>query len=169
MGWTAFACAPHPYGYARTYEPLKAEEDLYEKAQSPPYEEVLRDPVRYGQEPIGWFAVVESVGSTDGGKTQLVLGRRIHQARHLCAERSESSCRVTVSERSTGRFRVALALRPEDRQGKDRVWEGSLLRVYGTTEAEYDEDGQPILDVQYYRHWPHGTYVTTAARSSMRR
>jgi hypothetical protein len=99
----------------------------------------------------------------------LTLNLRAHQARHLCTEDSRSSCRVTVSEAQLGVFTVDLVLKPEEVNGKERIWVGSLLKVYGTHSGEYSEETGPVLNVSYHRHWPRGFYVTTAARGSMRR
>ena len=56
------------------------------------------------------------------------------------------------------------------RSGENRVQVNSLLRVYGTViQGEYDREGGPILQGQYYRHWPRGEYVTSANASAMRR
>ena len=51
----------------------------------------------------------------------------------------------------------------------DRLWTGSLVRVYGTATGETDADDGPVLQAQWYRHWPAHYYVTTAAAGSMRR
>ena len=59
---------------------------------------------------------------------------------------------------------------PEDLvDGTERLWTGSLLKVYGhVTDAGTEETG-PTIQVDHYRHFPHGTFVTTAAAGSMRR
>ncbi len=36
-------------------------------------------------------------------------------------------------------------------------------------QGEYDDQGGPVLQAQYYRHWPRGEYVTTANVGALRR
>jgi len=91
------------------------------------------------------------------------------QPRNLCADERSSSCRVTVSERSGGEFSALISLRPGDQSGPNRLWTGSLVRVYGTPTGDLDEDGGPVMRVDYYRHWPRSQYVTTASSGRMRR
>ena len=55
-------------------------------------------------------------------------------------------------------------LEPEDKTGRDRLYAGSLVKVYGHVTPEYDDRGGPIVKADYYRHWPRGNYVTTTAR-----
>jgi hypothetical protein len=76
---------------------------------------------------------------------------------------------VTVSDRQSGPFTAKLAIRPEDQSGQDRLWTGSLVRVYGHPTGEFDEEGGPVIQAEWYRHWPRGKYVTTGAAASMRR
>jgi hypothetical protein len=158
-----------PYGYARTYQPLKDEKTHYNNAQTATYEEVKRDPNGYQDAEVAWFGVVRSVGELPDGRARVSLSLRAHQERHLCADERASSCRVTVSERDLGPFSAELVLRPEERHGQDRLWVGSLVKVYGHPTGEYDEDGGPVLRATYHRHFPRGTYVTTAQRAGMRR
>jgi hypothetical protein len=165
------ACASGgPYNYARKYHPLSAEKPHYKAAATQvSLEEVKRDPNGYRDTELGWFGVVKGIGDVSNGKTRLELSLRAHQPRHLCSDESEKSCRLTVSARDLGTFTVELPLSPEQKQGKDRVWFGSLLRVYGHPSGEYDDEGGPIVDVSYFRHFPQGTYVTTASKGGMRR
>ena len=166
----AAACGGPQYGYTREYEPLSAEEDLYEKAETASYEELRRDPNAYARRLVGWFGVVtEAKTDPATGVTRATMELRFHQKRHLCADQFESSCRVTVSEKSAGPFTAVIALRPEDTEGKDRVYRGSLLKVYGLADGDFDDQGGPVIRAQYYRHWPRGTYVTTASTGVMRR
>ena len=75
-----------------------------------------------------------------------------------------------MSERDGGAFTAVVRLRPDEATGENRVQANGLLRVFGTvTAGEYDADGGPVLHVAYYRHWPRGQYVTTAASALMRR
>lgn len=162
-------CGAGEYGFARTYSPLGAEETHFEQAQQPSYQELVREPNKFGQTEIGWFGVVTGMESSKDGRTRVLLSLRAHQPRHLCSDESRSSCRVTVSETSLGSFIADVKLRPDESEGKDRVWQGSLLKVYGKYTGEYDEETGPVIDVSYHRHWPRGTFVTTAQRAAMRR
>jgi len=158
------------YGYGREYVPLSDEEPYYEKAEQVSYEEVRRDPAAYGDKIIGWFGTVTDVLMDDSGNVSLIMMQlRFHQNRHLCSDQFDSSCRVTISQREGGPFSAKLVLSPDDQIGKNRVYKGSLLKVYGFPTGDFDEQGGPIIQAQYYRHWPRNTYVTTTAQRTMRR
>jgi hypothetical protein len=44
------------------------------------------------------------------------------------------------------------------------------VRVIGKLNDEVDaNDGAPVLVAGYYRHWPRGSFVTTADRDHMKR
>jgi hypothetical protein len=165
----AISCGGGEYGFARTYAPLGAEGTHFEQAQQPTYQDLIRDPNKYKEVEIGWFGVVTGMSAGPKGRTRIALSLRAHQARHLCSEESSSSCRVTVSEAPLANFTADVSLSSSEINGKERVWTGSLLKVYGTYTGEYSEETGPVIDVVYHRHWPRGTYVTTAARGSMRR
>jgi hypothetical protein len=171
LGCLAGGCASAGrYGYARTYEALEDEGPWATRAEEPVYDDVRRAPEPYRGRVISFFGVVRSVGVGEGGAARLGLQVRTHQERHLCEEDSESTCRVTVSARDGGPFTALVALRPEDLAGENRLQTNSLVRVFGTVrQGEYDPDGGPVLQVQYYRHWPRGQYVTTASAELMRR
>lgn len=156
------------YGYAREYEPLSEEEPYFEAEQRVTYEDVRRDPADYRSSQIGWFGVVTDL-DTSGDRARIHLSHRIHQDRHLCADEYDSSCRVTISEREGGPFTAVVDLRPEDLAGQDRLWVGSLVKVYGAPTGDFDDQGGPVIDAEWYRHWPRGKYVTTGAAASMRR
>jgi hypothetical protein len=169
---TAISCGGgNPYGYAREYAPLSNETPFYEHAETVPYEEVRRDPTLLRGKLLGWFGVVTGIEkkALADGRARLSLTLRFHQSRHLCENQFESSCRVTVSERTGGPFSALVMIRPEDSEGKTRVYQGSLLKIYGVPNGEYDDEGGPIIEVRFYRHWPPGTYVTTAWQGSLRR
>lgn len=169
-GCAVAACGgPGPYGFARTYQPLISEKRHLERAQELPYEQVKAAPYDFRQTEIAWFGVVTDVNQLADKRMQLRLSFRVHQARHLCRDEYQDSCRVTVSERSPGEFSARLTLPPHEQSGKERVWVGSLLKVYGKPTGDFDERGDPMLEVSYYRHWPRGYYVTTAQRGAMRR
>lgn len=158
-----------PYNYARTYEPLISERGHLERAQEIPYERVKSVPHDYKETELAWFGVVSAAHDLPDGRAQLKLAARTHQARHLCRDEYQDSCRLTVSESSPGEFTVRVALKPDEKQGKERVWVGSLLKVYGKPTGESDEQGDPVIEPAYYRHWPRGYYVTTAQRGAMKR
>jgi hypothetical protein len=162
-------CGANPYGFSRSYETLSDEEDFAEGAEEAVYEDVRRDPARFRERCLAWFGVVTGVEAGSGGATLVHLTHRSHQERHLCADETDASCRVTVSERASGPWSATLTLRAEDTVGTDRVWTGSLLRVIGVPTGEFDAEGGPVLAAAYYRHWPRGAYVTTADRARMRR
>lgn len=158
------------YNFSRDYTPLKAEREHYQAtAQQVAYEDVQRDPNGFTKTEVGWFGIVTAYADLSDGRERLTMSLRAHQPRHLCSSERDSSCRVTVSDRSMGNFVIEVQLSDEQKLGKDRVWIGSLLKVYGTPSGEYDDDGSAILNVKYFRHFPRGTYVTTAQRASMRR
>jgi hypothetical protein len=162
-------CGGGQYGFSRTYEPLITERPHLEKAQELPLEDVRKAPYDYKNVEVAWFGVVQSIHDLEDGRSELFLAARVHQARHLCKDEYQDSCRITVSESSPGSFVARLKLKGEERTGKERVWVGSLLKIYGTPTGDYDERGDPIVDTSYYRHWPRGFYVTTAQRSGMTR
>lgn len=170
-GWLGAGCASGGrYGYTRTYTALDEEETWVARAEEPVYDEVRRSPEPFRGRTIAFFGVVQSVARGEGGAYRLALQVRTHQERHLCEEESESTCRVTVSARDGGPFTAAVTLRPDDADGENRVQTNSLLRVFGTVApGEYDPQGGPVIQVQYYRHWPRGQYVTTASADAMRR
>jgi hypothetical protein len=161
----------NPYGYARQYVPLSNEETYFKRAENVAYEDVRRDPTMLRGKLLAWFGVVTDLEKKPlaDGRVMLSLTLRFYQSRHLCENQFESSCKVTISERSGGPFSAITVLRPEDIQGKNRVYTGSLLKVYGIPTGEYDNEGGPIIETRFYRHWPRGTYVTTAWHDTMRR
>jgi hypothetical protein len=166
----AVGCGGNPYGYARYYLPLDEEETYAAQAIEPPYTDLVRDPGGFANQEIGWFGVVREVLPQEDGSVLVRMSQRPHVERHLCSERSESSCRVTVSERDLGPFSVRMRLRPgADAEGENRVQRESLLKIYGRPSGDYDSTGGPMLAVDYYRHWPRGQYVDTTAQSLMRR
>ena len=165
----AAGCASNPYGYGRVYAPSDEEEPYYERALEVSYEEVRRDPQTFAGRTVGWFGVVTAAKRLPSGEVQLALDLRFHQPRHLCSDQFESSCRVTISDRAGGPFSTSVRLHSGDESGSTRLNIGSLLRVYGTATGEFDGRGGPVLMTEFYRHWPHGAYVTTSGSNSMRR
>lgn len=181
--WTLFltaGCGPGPYGFARYYVSMETEEAFYKQARNYTYSAVAADPDDYEGHLIVWFGIVQKIEPTQDGRYLVRLSHNKHKERHLCADDSNSSCRVTVHFKSSGGFSAILALRPEDVvPGLDKVQPGTLLRVYGRVrcrenedgdkECDYDEQGGVLLDGVYYRQWPARYYVTTRAVESMRR
>lgn len=159
------------YGYAREYVYLPDERAYGERAdETAVYDEVRRFPERFNDRLISWWGIVTDVELSSNGPARVTMQLRTHQARHLCADETETSCRVTINERDGGSFTALITLAPEDQVGENRVQPFSLLRVYGTViPGEYNREGGPILRVQYYRHWPRGQYVTSSAASVLRR
>lgn len=158
------------YGYARTYGPLSAEDDHMEAVTEVTYEDVRRDPADYASVSVGWFGVVTGVEVDEAtGVGTVHLTYRTLQTRNLCADERSGSCRVTVSERAGGPFSVTMTLTAEQISGQNRVWQGSLLKVYGAPTGDFDDEGGPVLGANYVRHWPRGTYVTTGSAARMRR
>ncbi len=172
LGLASPGCGGGRYGYARSYEPYGPEATYLSREVDLAYEDVRRFPDRHAQDLVGWFGVVREIEQLDrqSGQARLRLELRPHQDRHLCSDETSGSCRVTVSDRGVGPFTALVTVRAEDlAEGPERLWTGSLLKIYGhVVDAGNDESG-PILQTEWYRHWPHGTYVTTAAAGSMRR
>lgn len=158
-----------PYGYDHHYVPLDAEEDLIEESQDAVFNEVRTDPEDFRGSLINWFGVVEQIDAAESGATLVRLSFRTHQERHLCAEEERETCRVTVSQASSGTFSARIRLRPEDQQGRNSLGAGSLLRAYCNVTGEYDAEGGPLLGCDYYRHWPRGQWAHTGMRGEMRR
>ena len=167
---TAAGCGSGgPYGFSRTYEPLDAERPLFDSAVESSYEEVRR--TRPEDAPlISWFGLVTALDvDAATGAVRATMSLRVHQDRHLCSDGTSGSCRVTISDREIGTFTGRFTIHDEDREGARRLWPGSLVRIYGRASGESDESGGPVIDAEYYRHWPIHTFVTTSASSSMRR
>ena len=163
------ACGGNQYGHGPEYAPLSDEDPYYEKGVELSYEEVRRDPMGNQAQTIAWFGVVTDVQPSGSGASRVALDLRFHQPRHLCTDQFDDSCRVTISDKAGGPFTALLTLRPEDREGRDRVYTGSLLKVYGHVTTDYDDRGGPIVKVDYYRHWPRATYVSSSNAVNMRR
>lgn len=163
-------CGAGTYGYAHRYEPLGEERSYLDRSTDVSYEEVRRTRPE-AQRMVGWFGVVlEPPQIERDGSARVLLSLRAHQERHLCSTSSSDTCRVTVSAREIGRFWALMPTRPEDRDGQRRLWVGSLVRVYGTAvETPEGPENIPILQAEWYRHWPVHHYVTTASAGSMRR
>jgi len=152
------------YNFDVKYHPLKAEKPFFGEMEEINYVEVKNDPLKYRGAKLGWFGVVKDYGDNKDGSMTLLMEYRSYQPRHLCEDNLvKSSCRVTVSLKTHGTFTTTLKPAKEDADGKSRINYKSLLRIYGTPTGEYDDEGGPVLTCDFYRHWPPGTYVTTAA------
>jgi hypothetical protein len=157
------------YNFDIKYHPLKAEKSFYAKCEDINYEEIKKDPLKYRGANLAWFGVVRNLETGKDGSMTLTLEYRSYRERHLCDDSLvKSSCRVTVSDKTQGTFTTTIKPHSEDKEGKHRINYKSLLRIYGTPTGEYNDDGGPILTCDFYRHWPPGTYVTTAASKLMR-
>lgn len=158
-----------PYGFSRHYVALDAEEEHFESVTPATHEDVRRDADNYRENTLGWFGMVVAVDVDASGVGTITMTHRTLAPRNICEDATEASCRVTVSGRAGGRFVARVQLRPEDVAGQDRLWMGSLVKIYGTPTGDVDEHDGPLLETHFYRHWPRGTFVTTGARGNMRR
>lgn len=157
-----------PYGYSRTYSPLDAEEAAAAGARE--YDPVMaeRDKAEWKKAKISVFGVVLKRAEGPGGKADVKLSVRILEARNLCEQLDEETCRVTVGQNEFAIVHARLTLAPGDDLGDKSLNRGSLVRVIGKLTDEVDrEDGSPVLEGQYYRHWPRNYFVTTASRPDM--
>ncbi len=163
------ACGAGRFGYDVKYRPLKAEKKWMGKTTQINYEEIRRDPLKYADVTVGWFGVVEEVLSDQGGKLSVLCSYRTHQDRHLCEDKFDSkTCRVTVSKKSPGTFSTTIEVTEEDEAlGKNKIQTNSLLKVYGHATGDYDSEGGPMIETQWFRHWPPGQYVDTTAATFM--
>ena len=159
-----------PYGFSRTYEPLSDEEDLAEGAHE--YDPVMieREPETWKKHRISVFGIVRQRAQAPGGSAYLTLGVRTLSQRNLCDGPADDSCRVTVSEHDFATVHAIAKLRPDDDLGKMSLRPGALVRVIGKLNDDVDKnDGAPVLEAAYYRHWPRNHFVTTASRDHMLR
>jgi hypothetical protein len=164
------SCGAGKYGYDVKYKPIKAEKKWMKKATEINYEEIRRDPMQYADATLGWFGVVEEVLSEQGGTFTLLCQYRTHQKRHLCEDKFDKrTCRVTVSKKSPGTFTTTIKAEDEaDIMGKNKIQTKSLVKIYGNATGDYDDEGGPVVETHWFRHWPPGQYVDTSAASFMR-
>lgn len=171
-------CGGGMYGHDRDYETLSAEDDLLEKTTETTYEDVRRTPSQYRSAKLGWFGVVEDITPVGEARVRLTLSYRTLQPRNYCSDETSGSCRVTVSERDGGTFIAFARIRTEDEvPGPSRLAPGSLLRIFGHPHGELmkvdvidaSDPGVPVIEGEWYRHWPRTEYVTTGAAAIMRR
>ena len=157
-----------PYGFARTYQPLSAEQNAVEGARE--FDPVMaeRDKEDWKKATVSLFGVVKAKSSAKNGGAYLTLSMRTLSERNLCDEFDEDTCRVTVSEHEHATIHAIVKLTNDDEVGAQSVGKGSLVRVVGKLTDEVDpDDGASVLRVSYYRHWPRHFYVTTAMASGM--
>jgi hypothetical protein len=157
-----------PYGYSRTYSPLGAEEAAADGARE--YDPVMaeRDKAEWKKAKVSVFGVVLKRAEGPAGKAYVKLSVRNLEARNLCEQLDEETCRVTVGQNEFAVVHALLTLAPGDDLGDKSLSRGSLVRVIGKLTDEVDrEDGTPVLEAQYYRHWPRNYFVTTASRPDM--
>jgi hypothetical protein len=157
-----------PYGFARTYQPLSAEQNAVEGARE--FDPVMaeRDKEEWKKATISLFGIVKAKSSAKNGGAYLTLSMRTLSERNLCDEFDEDTCRVTVSEHEHATLHAIVKLASDDEVGAQSVGKGSLVRVVGKLTDEVDpDDGASVLRVSYYRHWPRHFFVTTAMASGM--
>lgn len=168
-----FACStPGPYGYARVYSPLDAEEQATQGSVPLDPSAARRKPEAWRGRLVATFGVVTEVSpGTTADTRKVLLSMRGLQPRNLCDGPDDQTCRVTVTETEFAQVLAVLptaALIPKSNP-PDPVQPGSLLRVVGKLELAAVEGDPPTIHVNLARHWPMQTYVTTRARDSMRR
>lgn len=167
---TMLSCGAGKFGYDVKYRTWKAEKKWMKKVTEINYEEIRRDPMKYADATLGWFGVVQEVLSEQGSTFAVLCQYRTHQKRHLCEDKwDKKTCRVTVSKKSPGTFMTTVKADDEDDViGKNKIQTKSLLKVYGHATGDYDEEGGPVVETLWFRHWPAGQYVDTSAASFMR-
>jgi hypothetical protein len=152
------------------YSPLDAEETAAASARNYDPVMVQRMPHEWKGKTVSVFGIVKNRSAGPSGTANLELGVRSLAPRNLCEEADDATCRVTVSEREHGVVHALVKLESGDDIGQHSIGPGSLVRVIGVVGDEVDvEDGSPVVRARYYRHWPRDFFVTTAARSYMRR
>lgn len=168
-----------PYSYARAYVPSAVEKPLLEQAKVPNWAAVDSRPQDFDGQLIAWFGVVLLVETVDGGQQLVRLKHAVHQDRHLCKGESPRSCRVTISDASSGEFSALLTIDPAHlTPSLDNLQPGSLLHVFGKVRCAVDEDENTVcerdpegsirLEGVAYRHFPPRHYVTPRMASEMR-
>lgn len=159
-----------PWGFSREYSPLDAEEEAADGARS--YDPVMieRRFHEWEGKRVSVFGIVERVERSKSGATDLELSVRVLQDRNLCESAAQESCRVTVSEHEFAKLHAWVSLRANEQSGEHRLIPGSLVRVIGLVRKEpHPVTGATVLEANYYRHWPHKYFVTTADRDYMKR
>ncbi len=118
---------------------------------------------------VSVFGVVKSRRDDESGNVDLALSIRTRQARNLCETTDDETCRMTVSDHEFGVVHAFVKLAPGDAAGKLKLGQGSLVRVIGkVSKKTHPHTGNTVIEADFYRHWPHGYFVTTKAREYMR-
>jgi hypothetical protein len=148
-----------PYGYSRTYSPTSDEAQAVAGKTELDPRAVTRTPDQRNR--AFWaFGVVTQRSPGPGGAAYVGLSLRALQSQNRCESRDEDTCRVTVSDRETGRAHALVKLSADDDLGERSVALGSLLRVVGNVAEDVDpSDGSVIVRASFYRHWPRGFYA----------
>ena len=151
--------SPGPYGHSRVYAATNDEAQAVSGKPELDSRGGQRSPDQ--QKRAFWaFGVVTHRSPGPGGAAYVALSLRALQPQNRCDSRDEDSCRVTVSDRETGRAHALITLTAEDDLGERSVGLGSLLRVVGNVAEDVDpSDGSTILRASFYRHWPRGFYA----------
>jgi hypothetical protein len=166
-----FGCqSAGPYGHARHYAPQGVEAELAPGARD--YDPVLaaRRPDEFRRHLTSIFGIVRRRAIGPGGSALLTLSVRRLEPLNLCENaRDESTCRVTVTVTEFGTVQAQVVVLPSDDLGEDALGAGSLVRVLGTlADAPTANDGSPLFIAKAYRHYPRGTFVTSASAEVMR-
>ena len=157
---TALSCrSAGPYGYSRTYSATSDEaRAVAGKTELDPH--AIPRSADQRTRAFWAFGVVTHRSPGPGGAAYVALSLRALQPQNRCESNDEDTCRVTVSDRETGRVHALVTLGADDDLGERSVGLGSLLRVVGTIAEDVDpSDGSAIVRATYYRHWPRGFYA----------
>jgi hypothetical protein len=148
-----------PYGYSRTYSPTSDEAQAVAGKTELDPRAGKRSPDQRNR--AFWtFGVVTQRSPGPGGAAYVGLSLRALQPQNRCESADEDTCRVTVSDRETGRAHALVKLSADDDLGERSVALGSLLRVVGNVAEDVDpSDGSVIVRASFYRHWPRGFYA----------
>ena len=161
------ACGGSPYGHSRNYENYGDEGEQLKGTSDAKFGEVSAHPEEFVGTRVAWFATVDNIEKRTDGKFNVFLSYRELQPRNLCRDRTDESCRVTVSDRVFGEFVAVMELSTEELAGETGIHSASLLRVIGPVEGA--RGSKVVVRAQWYRHWPFHYYVTTGASQTMRR
>ncbi|HMI83614.1 MAG TPA: hypothetical protein VK550_05935 [Polyangiaceae bacterium] len=147
-----------PYGYSRVYAPTRDEAQAVTGKSELDARGLQRSPDQRNR--AYWaFGVVTHRSTGPGGAAYVALSLRTLLPQNQCKSPDEDTCRVTVTDRETGRAHALVTLTADDDLGEHSVALGSLLRVVGTVAEDVDPtDGSAILRATFYRHWPRGFY-----------
>ena len=166
VGLSLAAChRAGPFGHAQTYAPYGPEVDASHGVLE--YDPVVgtRRPETFRKQSTSVFGIVKRREPGVSGTSYLTLSMRRLEPRNLCENaHDEDTCRVTVTDVEFAIVHASVKILEGDDVGADAVGAGSLVRVLGTlTDAVDPNDGFPVFRAVAYRHFPRGTYVTSAA------